>query len=199
MYTALLPEGGGRVKRFSHFIGVDDAPFPREHRGDVLVVGVAMAGARVEGVLSTRVRRDGRNATDALAAMVRGSQFHPHLHAVLMQGIALAGFNVVDIHRLSAELDRPVLVMARRAPDMAAVRSALLGRVRGGEAKWRLVEAAGPMEPIGGVFVQRAGLTAAEAEALLAASCTTGRVPEPLRLAHLIAGGVTTGRSRGRA
>lgn len=187
------------VRRWSHVVGVDDAPFPRDHRGDVLVVGVAVSGERVDGVLSTRVRRDGANATDALAGMIGASQFHAHLHAVLMQGIALAGFNVVDIHRLASRLGRPVLVMARRAPDMAAIRRALLERVRGGAAKWKLIERAGPMEPCGGVFVQRAGLDLDEAEALLAAFRRTGHVPEPLRLAHLIAGGVTTGRSRGRA
>jgi endonuclease V-like protein UPF0215 family len=37
------------------------------------------------------------------------------------------------------------------------------------------------------------------AAALLAATTLHGNVPEPLRLAHLIAGGVTTGESRGRA
>lgn len=187
------------ARRWSHVIGVDDAPFPRDHRGDVLVVGVAVSGARVDGVLSTRVRRDGANATDALAEMIRGSQFFAHLHAVLMQGIALAGFNVVDIHRLSDELAKPVLVMARRPPDMAAIRRALLDHVRGGAAKWELIEKAGPMEPVGRVLVQRAGLDLDEAATLLATFSQEGNVPEPLRLAHLIAGGVTTGRSRGRA
>jgi endonuclease V-like protein UPF0215 family len=187
------------ARRWSHVIGVDDAPFPRDHRGDVLVVGVAVSGSRVDGVLSTRVRRDGANATEALAEMIRGSQFFAHLHGVLLQGIALAGFNVVDIHRLHAALGKPVLVMARRAPDMAAIRRALLGRVRGGAAKWKLIEKAGPMEPAGRVFVQRAGLDLDEAAAVLATFGQAGNVPEPLRLAHLIAGGVTTGRSRGRA
>lgn len=186
-------------KRWSHVIGVDDAPFLKEHRGNVLVVGVAMAGARVDGILSSHVRRDGRNAADMLVEMIQPSQFYAHLHAVLLQGIALAGFNVVDIHHLSRALERPVLVMARHAPDMDAVKKALLMRVRGGKLKWKLIEKAGPMEPLGNVFVQRAGLTLNEAAALLQAFSTYGNVPEPLRLAHLIAGGVTTGRSRGRA
>ncbi|MBK8254789.1 MAG: DUF99 family protein [Polyangiaceae bacterium] len=186
-------------KRWSHVIGVDDAPFSKEYRGNVLVVGVAMAGARVDGVLSSHVRRDGRNAADALVQMILPSQFYAHLHAILLQGIALAGFNVVDIHQLSQALDRPVLVMARHAPDMNAVKKALLLRVRGGKAKWKLIEKAGPMERVGNVFVQRAGLTLDEAGALLQTFSTHGNVPEPLRLAHLIAGGVTTGRSRGRA
>jgi NTP pyrophosphatase (non-canonical NTP hydrolase) len=43
------------------------------------------------------------------------------------------------------------------------------------------------------------GLSLDEAAALLAATTVQGAIPEPLRLAHLIAGGVTTGHSRGRA
>lgn len=55
------------------------------------------------------------------------------------------------------------------------------------------------MEPVGGVWVQRAGLSLDEAAALLAATTTQGRIPEPLRVAHLVAGGVGRGESRGRA
>ena len=38
-----------------------------------------------------------------------------------------------------------------------------------------------------------------EAEQVLATTTLHGNLPEPLRVAHLIAGGVTTGTSRGRA
>jgi endonuclease V-like protein UPF0215 family len=55
------------------------------------------------------------------------------------------------------------------------------------------------MEPAGPVMVQRAGLSLADAQGLLAATTLHGNLPEPLRLAHLIAGGLTTGHSRGRA
>jgi uncharacterized protein len=187
------------ARSFSHVIGVDDAPFARAHRGDVPLVGACCAGGRLEGVLSCRVRRDGANATREIAAMVRGSRFWAHGHAVLLQGIAVAGFNVVDLAALHQAVARPVLVVARRRPDLAAIRRALLEQVPGGARKWRLIEAAGPMEPVGGVWVQRAGLSLDEAAALLAATTVQGAIPEPLRLAHLIAGGVTTGHSRGRA
>ncbi|HEY8076103.1 MAG TPA: DUF99 family protein, partial [Labilithrix sp.] len=40
-------------------IGFDDGPFVREHRGDVLLVGVVCAGTRLDGVVAGRVRRDG--------------------------------------------------------------------------------------------------------------------------------------------
>ena len=59
-------------------IGFDDGPFPRDHKGDVLLVGVVCSGTRVDGILSGRVRRDGANSTRAMVAMVRASQFGTH-------------------------------------------------------------------------------------------------------------------------
>jgi endonuclease V-like protein UPF0215 family len=183
-------------------LGVDDAPFDRASRGDVRVVGVLYCGLRLDGVYCTRVRRDGANATRALGKLVRHARLE-HLQAILLQGIALAGFNVVDIGSLHAETGVPVLVVARKRPDLAAIRRALEDRVPGGRRKWRFIEAAGPMEPVAvgdaSVFVQRAGLTLDEARALLARLCVHGHLPEPIRVAHLIAGGVTTGASRGGA
>ena len=69
----------------------------------------------------------------------------------------------------------------------------------GWQRKLDLMLAAGDMEPLRGVHVQRAGLSVASARQLLAATTLHGKIPEPLRMAHLIAGGVTTGISRGRA
>jgi endonuclease V-like protein UPF0215 family len=186
-------------RRLSHVVGFDDAPFERAHRGDVMVVGAVYAGARLEGVLATRVRRDGANATRALAECVQGSRFRAQLHAVLLQGIAFAGFNVVDLAALHKRLALPVLVVARRKPDLAKIRRALLEHVPGGARKWRLIERAGPMEPAAGVWVQRAGLSPGEARALVRRFARNGRLPEPLRAAHLIAGGIAGGESRHRA
>lgn len=183
----------------AHVVGFDDAPFERRHRGDVLVVGTVFSGTRLDGVLSTRVRRDGANATSRLVHCVTGSRYMGHLRAILLQGIALAGFNVVDIGGLHRETGLPVVVIARRPPDSAAIRRALLESVPGGARKWRLIEAAGPMEALAGVHMQRCGIDRDPARRLVERLQLNGLLPEPLRVAHMIAGGVTTGESRHRA
>jgi endonuclease V-like protein UPF0215 family len=185
--------------RLSHVVGFDDAPFERSHRGDVPIVGAVYSGSRLEGVLSGKVRRDGINATAALIDLVGGSRFYPQLQAILLQGIAFAGFNVVDIHKLREKLGRPVLVVCRRRPNLDKIRDALLHHVPGGRRKWRLIEKAGPMELLAGVYVQRAGLSPVAAETLIGDFARHGRLPEPLRTAHLIAGGIARGESRHRA
>ncbi|MGH8607266.1 MAG: DUF99 family protein [Gammaproteobacteria bacterium] len=187
------------VRSFPHVIGFDDAPFSDANRGDVLVVGAVYHGERLSGVLSGKVRRDGANATRVLAGLVRGSRFYPQLHAVLLQGIAVAGFNVVDLDGLHDALGIPLLVIARRRPDLNAMRRALFERVPGGVRKWRLIERAGPMESLAGLFVQRKGLALSEAERLMHRFAINGHIPEPLRTAHLIAAGIALGQSRHRA
>lgn len=192
-------EPSRRGRRLSHVVGFDDAPFERSHRGDVLVVGAVFAGNRLDGVISTKVRRDGANAAQRLIDCVTGSKYFDQLHAILLQGIAFAGFNVVDLQRLHEATGLPVLVVARYAPDMPSIRKALLEKVPGGARKWRLIEAAGPMEPMAGLYVQRCDITAENAARLLASLQQNSQLPEPLRVAHMIAGGVTTGESRHRA
>lgn len=187
------------ARRFSNLIGIDDASFERAWRGDVPIVGAVTAGLRLDGLVVDRVRRDGANSTSRIAAMIERSPFYGHVQAVLLNGIALAGFNVVDIAALHAALRRPVLVVARKAPDMAAIERALFSRVPGAERKWALILAAGPMEPVEGVWIQRAGIDLDEAAALLRASRVQGLVPEPIRIAHLVAGAMARGVSHGRA
>jgi len=184
---------------FSHLVGFDDAPFTVDSVETVAVVGAVFAGERLDGVLSTRVTRDGSDSTDALIELLARTRFRPQLQAVLLQGIAFAGFNVIDLERLADSSGLPVLAVTRHAPDLPAIRRALLERVPGGAEKWRLIEQAGPMEPMAGLWVQRVGIGRADADTLIARSARHGRLPEPLRTAHLIAGGVVRGESTHRA
>ncbi len=206
-------------------IGFDDGPFPREHRGRVLLIGALCSGTRLDGVVSGHVERDGTDATRRIAELVERGHLAANVRAVLLQGIAVGGFNVVDVHGLAARLGVGVLVVTRRRPDMAAVHRALFSddppgrpRVRGAARKWRLIQAAGELELLGPsrravrrlgatglaptgqrLWLQRAGLTLEQARDVVLATTLHGHVPEPLRLAHLIAGGVVAGKSRGRA
>ncbi len=162
------------------------------------VVGAVCARTRLDGVLATTVRRDGSNSTDRLIESIMESRFAEHIRAVLLQGIALAGFNVVDLERLGAVTKLPVLVVVRKQPRLQLVKSALLDRTPGGAEKWQLIERHGAPERLGALWVQRIGLSLKEAAELLAATTSHGNIPEPLRLAHIIAGGVERGASRGR-
>lgn len=189
----------GVARRLSNSIGIDDAPFDRAHRGDVAIVGVAFTRTRLDGVVTGKLRKDGANATSAIAGLVEGSPFAAHAQVILLGGITFGGFNVADIHALHERLDTPVLVLARKRPRFAVIRETLHDKVPGGARKWRLIEKAGPMEPCAGVWVQRAGLSLDQAAQAITDLTVHGKLPEPVRVAHLVAGGYGDGISRGRA
>ncbi|MGD8866843.1 MAG: DUF99 family protein [Gemmatimonadales bacterium] len=185
-------------KTYSHVVGIDDGSFDKYRQASVPIVGAVFSDLRLEGVLCGRVRTDGSNATREVVRMVAESKFAPQLQLVLLQGIALAGFNVIDLHEIHERLAIPVMVVARRQPRLERIRTALLTRVPGGARKWSLIEKLGAMEPVAGVFVQRVGLEVQAAERVIERLSVNANIPEPLRTAHLIAGGVATGQSRGR-
>ena len=200
MWLASRLAGGsvGMMRRLANVLGIDDAPHGRDRRR-VPIVGVVTARDRMDGLLIGHVQRDGRNATDRIAALLRQSPFDRHVQAVLLQGLTFGGFNVVDLPRLHTILARPVMVVVRRRPDLKRIEHALREAVPGGRRKWTLVEHAGEVEPMGDLFVQRAGLSRGEARLLLEATTRHGKLPEALRLAHLIGAALVTGRSHGSA
>lgn len=185
-------------RSLSHLVGLDDGPFRPEHRGNVTLIGAVFSDLCLVGVLHGYIRRDGTNATRAVATLVETSPFRTHLQGVLLQGIAFGGFNVVDIQALHQRLGLPVLVVIRRLPDLAAIGRALLSLVPGGRQKWRWIEQTASPELAAGVYVQRAGIEHSEAEHLIKRLAIHGRIPVPLRTAHLIANGITPLPSRQR-
>ena len=185
-------------KRFSNIIGFDDAPFPLDHTGPVKVVGAVFARLQLNGVLVGEVERDGSDAAEKLARLVAGSKFAANAQLIMLQGIALAGFNVVDVFYLHQQLGLPILVVSRKLPDLPAVRNALITQVPGGAHKWALISRLGPMEAAGNVYVQRLGLTIEQATTVIAQFAAYSHIPEPLRAAHLIAGAIANGQSRGK-
>ncbi len=149
-------------------------------------------------MLIFKVTQDGDDATDALINAIKESKFLEHIQLIMLQGIAFGGFNVVDVPRLSKSLNKPVLVVSRREPDMAKIKKALLEKVPNGSKKLSLIEALGPMEPGAGLFIQRYGLTRNEAFNTIKNFSINGLIPEPIRVAHLIGGALIRGISSGR-
>ena len=182
-------------------LGLDDAPF-RFGDARVPVVGVVVRAPNyVEGVMTTSVAVDGDDATDVLAAKIAASRHREGLAAVLLDGIAFGGFNVVDLDALHAAIRVPVATVTREKPDLRAMVAALRRRFPDWRARARLLEnhplweLATGHRPLYGAGV---GIDRADLATLLARSTVRGAVPEPLRLAHLIAAAVVKGESRGR-
>jgi endonuclease V-like protein UPF0215 family len=171
-------------------LGIDDGPQAPE----TLLVGVVMRPDRLEGVLTRRVRLDGDDATAAIADMARSCRFGPQVRCIFLDGVAVAGFNVIDYSALARELSLPVVVCTPNEPHPDDF-SAALDRWPEKRVAWERIRT--PAYRLGSTWFQFAGCTRRGAGALIKQFRVHSGVPEPLRVAHLIAAGVELGESRG--
>jgi endonuclease V-like protein UPF0215 family len=145
-----------------------------------------------------RTRRDGFGATAAIAQMLLGSKFLPQLHLVLLDGVAVGGFNVIDLPALSEAVGLPCAAIMRKLPNMAAVEAAL-STLSSPARRLATLRRAGIIHQHGPWTFQVCGAPPDALSDALARLTDRGHVPEALRLAHLIGAAVRTGQSGRRA
>ena len=179
-------------------IGFDDAPFTDTKEISVKIVGVVCSNTRIEGMLFDQAAKDGDDATTVIIAMLRRSKFLTQLNILLLDGIAVGGFNIIDLKKLNSALNIPCVAVMRKPPDMPAIQRALRHFP---DQKQRLekIQRAGRIHQIGGFVFQVHGTSPVQTAEVLARLTDTGKVPEALRLAHLIGSAVMTGESGRRA
>ena len=186
------------MKKEIRIIGIDDSPFDKFRDKKILVVGVIMRGGSwVDGILSTKVTVDGNDSTKKIIEMINNCKFKPQLQCIFLDGIAVAGFNVIDVKELNRKTKLPVVVIIRKRPDIENIKKTLI-RINKKD-KIKLIEKAGNVFQVDNIFVQLTGIDLEEAKKILKIVCTRSLIPEPIRLAHLIASGVAIGESKGRA
>lgn len=191
----------GQMKQQLRVLGIDDSPFKFKDERALLVGALVRVPNYLEGVLTTDVKVDGDDATDRIIRMLSGSKYLDQVKAVMLDGIAVAGFNVVDLERLSASLKVPVITVTRDSPDVGKMRSALEKHFPDWQARYELIskfELRRLTTEHNPLYACGVGLSWPELEELVRLSTVRGAVPEPLRMAHLIAAGVVRGESYGR-
>ncbi len=185
----------GVIKQEIRILGIDDGKFTPHTKGDVLIVGVVFrGGCSLDGVMHTKVAIDGLDATDKIAAMINSSPHKPQLRVVMLNGITVAGFNLVDIHRLHCDTGLPVISVTQDKPDLDSIHEALKN-LPDTELRWQIVQNAGGVRVVQNkgakLYVCLAGISVDDALIVLDTTSTRGSLPEPLRVAHLIASGIT--------
>jgi len=185
------------IKKEIRVIGIDDSPFQKSNKGNVLVIGtIFRGGSFLDGVLSTKVSIDGNNATKKLIELINKSRFKPQLQCIFLDGIALGGFNIIDIKELSKKTKLPVIIIIRKKPDIENIKKILIKIKK--KNKIKLLEKAGPIIPVGKIYMQITGLSIERAKEILKVACTRSNIPEAIRLSHIIASGIAYGESRGK-
>lgn len=185
------------IKPEIRVIGVDDGIFIPRMIGLVPVVGVVFRGGYwLDGVMHTKIRVDGYDATSKIASMIVNSPHYKQLRVIMLNGITFAGFNVVDIKRLNAKTKLPVIAVTREKPNLDEIHEALKNLPKS-EARWRAILNAGKISEVATrdksekIYMQLSGVHEEDAQKILQLTATRSNTPEALRVAHLIASGIS--------
>lgn len=188
-------------------VGIDDGSFEPHAEGKTCLVGVVSRGGQwIDGILVDEVEIDGMDSTSTIVNMINESRHKEQLRAILTSGITFAGFNIINVGKIFEETGLPVIVVSRDEPDMKSVKKALK-HLSDWEERWEVLSSAGDIVPVemedsesrrGTVYIQAEGIRDDDAEKIVRKTSTRSSVPEPLRVAHLVATGITRGESVGR-
>jgi endonuclease V-like protein UPF0215 family len=187
-----------RIKKEIRILGIDDSNFTREDL-EVLVVGALLRGGYwIDGVLSTHVQRDGLDATEKITNMILKARYKD-LRAIMLKGVTIAGFNLIDIEKLNRDTGLPVVVVMRKMPDIDSIEKALTN-LDFLEKRVEIIRKAGEIykgtvQEKSDIFFQLKGIEGEDARELIRISSMHSNIPEPLRVAHIIATGVVRGES----
>jgi endonuclease V-like protein UPF0215 family len=187
----------GVIKPEIRVLGVDDGVFTPHVESLVPVVGVVFRGGYwLDGVMHTEILVDGFDATERISSMITSSPHYEQLRVIMLNGITFAGFNVVDIKALNAMTGLPVIAVTREKPDLPLIRKALKHLPRS-EERWKAVLNAGELSEISTrkedekIYLHSAGISLVDAEKIVRLTSTRSNIPEALRVAHLIASGIS--------
>lgn len=187
------------IKPQIRILGIDDSALINDK---VTIIGAFFRGGeQLDGILRSEVTKDGMDATDVIIEIVKNSKYCAQIRVIMLDGVTYAGFNPVDIKRIFDETNIPVIVFMRSCPDFEKIRLALENLTEK-EKRWEIIMRAGKVHKIAKenpVFIQFAGMDKKSAIEIVQITSTHSNIPEPLRVAHLIATGVVLGESTGKA
>lgn len=178
-------------------VGVEDGGFSKRtinsDASKALFVSVLFIGTYFYDLQLDKILVDGLDATEKLSKMLRRWCFD----TVMLAGVSFAGFNLVDSTSVFEEFKKPVIIVTRTEPDNIGVKNALRHHFKDWRIRWNMFEKLGSVYAVVSmlneppIYVEVVGTRLDWAEQLLRSLATCCRIPEPIRVARLIARGLT--------
>lgn len=161
------------------------------------LVAVACKGLQLIHVDHTYIDVDGLNSTDRILELYQRCPFRPELRVIMIDSPTMGGFNILNPFRIHAETGLPVLLVPDsqpRSPIVEVYRHVFPDRT----AQIEVLQQLPPLEDlslsiktdpnvVGKVYFHVIGAEKPDITGLLSYLAEYSLIPEPLRLAHIIA------------
>jgi endonuclease V-like protein UPF0215 family len=178
-------------------LGVAES-FRQGEKRSVLAGVVMRSDFVIDGVSLGRTEVGGDDATKSVASLFR-KLGRNDVNLILVSGAVLSLYNILDVDLLSAKTRLPVVCLTYKETSgiEASIRRHFPQGAEEKLAAYRKLGRRTGVELRTGhrVYVRVAGVEAAEAKAILNAFTLQGSVPEPVRVAKLVARGALAWRS----
>lgn len=183
------------MKKYIRCLGIDDATFVPHARGDkTFIVGcVVRAPNYLEGILKREIDVDGLDVTEKILDMLE-SRFGIQIKVVMLNGVTFGGFNVADLRRIHRESHKGVISIVRKIPNMYEIERALKMHFEDWSIRLDMMKNL-PTLKYKRLFIHYVGLSDKETIRVIERFTIRGNIPEPLRIAHIIASGISRGES----
>lgn len=175
-------------------IGFDDATFNlNSNHKTTELIGVVCQGVRLINVVKAEIDIDGSNSTEKLIELVK--QNEKHVQFILTHTITFGGFNIVNLQRIYNKFNKPIIAINESTVNLEAVIKALKKKfpnyykekiqniVNAGDLYHTCIQTAGGLSDI---YFHKKGLKLDEIDSLLQKICIDSKLPECLRIAHII-------------
>jgi len=148
-------------------------------RRDLVIDGMAFGSATIEG----------DDATDSIISIHR-SLARDDINCILLDGLVISMYNIIDGERVAAETGLPVLAITFE--DSKGLEGSIKHHFRNWKGKLEQYQRLGDRDKVTlktgkSLFIRCWGLTAKRAVAILNSFTLQGAVPEPIRVAKLAA------------
>jgi len=178
-------------KKAIRALGVAES-FRKNQKTSVLAGVVIRSDLVIDGFASGTLTVSGTDGTRAIIRLFRELNRND-VNAIMISGSVLSLYNVLDIETICKDLDLPVVALSfsKSASDLAANINARFPKIAA-RKKIVLLEKLGQAERIQlktgyEVFVRSAGISKSDSNKLLDKFTLQGAIPEPIRVARLLA------------
>ncbi len=139
-----------------------------------------------------KIKIDGDEATEKIIKIHKKPRYTEQINLILLQGTTIAGLNIIDIHKIQKETEKPVITTLKQKPSKKRIKKAIKN-TENSEKKLEKIEKNPEYQkhPGKNLHYTSTGMKNEKAEIVIERLIHRGNIPEPLRIASVIAKGIT--------